>query len=516
MAIRMGENGKKLLIPLLIGVLLAGIFGIWNSIPSSWKHAIAPGGTNSSAPVAGGDKDVINVCVVTWGGYAGGEYFNGGFNPSTNSRYYKNYGLKVKFTIMDDFAASREAWKSDSCNLIWATVDAFTTEAANLQQANYNPKFVFQADWSRGGDAIVVGPGINSMEALRGKTVAVAYGTPSHTFLQRMLESAGMSINDIKLKNTGDAIKAAEAFKTHSVDAAVVWSPDDVASVRAIPGAKVLVSTKQASSIIADGFFAKAEYIESHREAIKHLIEGWMIGAAEINSDPAAKQAAAAILADAFNMSVDDALAAIDNVRLTTLGDNKAFFGLDNSYSGVTGEQLFRESGLLYQKNGYTDLVPSIPEWRTITDLSLLRDINLTGPANAAEGGPRFTAPDTATATAQAFTSKSLSVQFVTGSAELTDEAKAIILRDFVPTARSFGKARIRIEGNTDSTGPASANVILSQRRAQAVADFLVSFGFDRNRFVVVGNGSSKPVCFTQDPACMSRNRNTSFELLTQ
>jgi NitT/TauT family transport system substrate-binding protein len=515
MAFQLGTNGKKLLIPLLVMIFLAGGFAIWTKIPNNWKHAIVPGGSGSpSTASSSGDKSVMNVCVVTWGGYVGGQYFNGGFNPSAESRYLKNYNLKVKFTIMDDFLASREAWKSGNCDLLWATVDAFTTEAANFQKAGLNPKFVFQADWSRGGDAIVVGPGINSMKDLKGKTVAVAYGTPSHTFLQRMLESSGMSISDIKLKDTGDAIKAGDAFKSHSVDAAVVWSPDDVASVRAIPGSKVLVSTKQASQIIADGFFAKSEYIDAHREDIKHLIEGWMIGAAEINSDPAAKQAAARILANAFNMSESDALGSINNVRLATLGDNKAFFGLDDSYTGITGEQLFRESGLLYRKNGYTDLVPSIPEWRTITDISLLRDINLEGPQNAAEGGPRFSAPDASLATAQAFSSKSLSVQFVTGSATLTEDAKASILRDFIPTARSFRDARIRIEGNTDSTGSKSGNVSLSRHRAQAVADFLADYGFDRNRFVVRGNGSSKPTCFMQTPECLSQNRNTTFELL--
>lgn len=513
---QLGANGRKLLPPLLIGIVLASGFGLWSVIPKSWKHVAVPGATGSAAGslFSGGDKDVMNVCVVTWGGYVGGQYFNGGFKPSAESRYTKNYGLKVKFTVMDDFVASREAWKSGDCDLMWATVDAFTTEAANFQVAHYDPKFVFQADWSRGGDAIVVGPGINSMKDLRGKKVAVAYGTPSHTFLLRMLESSGMSTTDVSLINTNDAIKAAEAFKAGKVDAAVVWSPDDAASVKAIPGAKVLVSTKQASQIIADGFFAKAEYIDAHREDIKHLIEGWMIGAAEINSDPAAKQAAARILADGLNLTEDDAMAAINNVRLTNYGDNRAFFGLDSSYTGMTGEQLFRESGLLYQANGYRDLVPSIPEWRTITDISLLRDLNLSGPGQAAEGGQRFSAPTASMADAQAFTDKPVSIQFATGSWTLTEEAKAKILKEFIPTARSFAASRIRIEGNTDYIGSRTGNKALSLRRAQVVADFLATYGFDRDRFVTVGNGSDKPVCFTQDPECLSRNRNTTFALL--
>ncbi len=505
----------KLLIAGGVAILAALMLWIAQSVvPSSWKSAIAPGGSSAANNVFSNDKDVIDVCVVTWGGYVGGQYFNGGFSPSEESRYFKDYGLKVNFQVMDDFTASRDAWKSDKCDLLWATVDAFTTEAANFQKAGFNPKFVFQADWSRGGDAIVVGPGINSMSDLRGRTVAVAYGTPSHTFLLRMLESAGMQKGDINLIDTGNAIDAAKAFQTRNADAAVVWSPDDTASVRAIPGAKVLVSSKQASHIIADGFCAKQEYLASHREQVMHLIEGWMIGAAEINSNPEAKQKAASILADGLNLSVEDALAAIDNVRLATLGDNQAFFGLDGGNAIMTGERLFRESGLLYQKNGYTDLVPSVPDWRTVTDLSLLRGISLSGQQHAAEGTARFAAPTASDTRANAFSSRALSVQFPTGSAVLSAEAKGIISNDFVPTAQSFANARIRIEGNTDSTGNRALNVELSRRRAQAVADYLAEFGFDSNRFVVVGNGPDKQVCTTADVGCLARKRRTDFELL--
>lgn len=497
---------------LIAGVVVGGL--AFAGMHYSKSHPGSGGSGLSSFLPGSSDKNVINVCVVTWGGYAGGEYFNGGFEPSENSRYFKKYGLKVKFSIMDDFVASREAFKNGNCNLLWMTFDAFTTEAANFQRAGIDARGLFQADWSRGGDAIVVGPGINSMKDLRGKNVAVAFGTPSHTFLLRMLQSAGMSVNDINLKDMGDAVKAAAAFKTGSVDVAVVWSPDDISSVNAIPGSKVLISTKTASQIIADGFIAKKDYIDAHRADISHLIEGWMIGASEINRDPAAKQAAAHILAGAFNMSDADALQSIGNVRLATYGDNMAFFGLDSSYTGMTGEQLFRESGVLYQSNGYKDLVPSIPEWRTIVDLGPLRDLTLSGPEQAAEGGPRFAAPDASAVNAQAFSSRPISVQFVTGSAVLTDDAKAKIARQYLQTAKSFRDARIRIEGNTDTTGNAAANVALSQRRAQAVANYLVSFGFDPNKFVVVGNGSSKPVCFTQDSDCLAQNRNTTFSLL--
>ncbi|GAB1396309.1 hypothetical protein MASR1M65_10860 [Saprospiraceae bacterium] len=47
--------------------------------------------------------------MFTWGGYVPGLYFNEGAQASTNSRFYKDYGIKVEFKLIDDFDASRNA-----------------------------------------------------------------------------------------------------------------------------------------------------------------------------------------------------------------------------------------------------------------------------------------------------------------------------------------------------------------------------------------------------------------------
>jgi len=92
---------------------------------------------------------------------------------------------------------------------------------------------------------------------------------------------------------------------------------------------------------------------------------------------------------------------------------------------------------------------------------------------------------------------------------------KYIIDTQFAPTAKTAGGARIRIEGNTDNVGSPDMNQSLSERRAQAVADYLVSkYGFDSHRFIVVGNGARKPVASNDSDSGRARNRRTDFELL--
>jgi NitT/TauT family transport system substrate-binding protein len=459
------------------------------------------------------DPDTVRVSVVTWGGYVGGQYFNRGFKANTNSEYYKKYGMKVEFILQDDVAAGREAFKAGKVDVIWATADSFPTEAKGLSE--YEPQIIMQSDWSRGGDAIVARQGIRSINDLKGKKVSVAIGTPSHSFLLYALKASDMTVNDITIVEKSNAVDAAADFKAGAVDAAVVWSPDDQDCVQKVPGSSILKNTKEAAHIIADVFFVKKSYLESNREKMRNLVEGWLIGNAQINSDANARSEAAQILVEGLNVDKGLADTMIGNARLTTLGDNKNFFGLVPGYNGMTAEKLYVNMTQEYSK---VNMAPAgTPDYRRVFNKSIIEGLTLNGSEHLAEPSERFTAPTTADVNAPAFSTKKLSITFPTGSSTLDENAKAIIAMGFVDIAKGFSNNRIRIEGNTDNVGSDTLNKPLSQRRAQAVADYLVrEQGFDPNRIVVVGNGSTKPVPNVDQntSAGRAKNRRTDFELL--
>jgi NitT/TauT family transport system substrate-binding protein len=459
-------------------------------------------------------EDPIKIGIVTWGGYAGGQYFNEGFKANAESRFKKDYGIDVEFVLNDDVDASLNAWKSGEIDLHWYTIDAFPTILPGL--ADFDPVVLWQADWSRGGDAIVVRRGINSVAELRGKTVAVAEQTPSHSFLIWLLDAGGLSVSDVTIVPQSSAIDAAAAFKSQQVDAAVVWSPDDELSVRAVPGARILESTRSASNIIADIFFAKRSFVDDNREALEKLYEGWMRGAAEINSSEEAKQRAAEVLAEGLGLSVTDAMGTIDNVRLVTHGDNQNFFGLNPDYRGVTGESLYARMGREYRDLGF--LSTNVPSFRSVSYPQLVASTQLSGAADAAEAAPEF-APVSQEAgeEAEAIATKRVSINFRTGEHILDPNAQRIIDLEFAPIAQAFGNARIRIEGNTDNVGGRAANVALSQKRANAVRDYLVrEYNMDPNRFVIVGNGPDNPVASNNTAEGRAQNRRTDFELIRE
>lgn len=458
-------------------------------------------------------ENTIRVGVVTWGGYAGGQYFNEGFSASEQSRFYKEYGITVEFKLLDDFNDCRNAWKSDNIDLMWATVDAFTTEMTGLEE--FKPQIIFQSDWSRGGDAVVVNRTIKNVGDLRGKKVAYAEMTPSHTFLLWLLEAGNLNIIDIESIKVANAIDAADLFKKGQVDAAIVWSPDDADCVAKVNGAKVLQSTREASYIIADVFVAKKKYVDENTDALKSLIEGWLRGAAEINASESAKMKAAKILSQGLQQPEDFCLQAINNARLCTWGDNVNFYNINSTFKGITGEDIYNKMAVKYAKIGYpTDKISS---WRLVGNSSFISAIKLEGEEHKAEKEIIFSTASEEVKHTAAISTKRVTIAFRSGSSDLDENAKYIIDNEFLDIAKSFANARIRIEGNTDNVGNDKMNKELSEKRAKAVVSYLVSeHRFDINRFVVVGNGSSKPVASNDTENGRAKNRRTDFELLPQ
>ncbi len=91
-------------------------------------------------------------------------------------------------------------------------------------------------------------------------------------------------------------------------------------------------------------------------------------------------------------------------------------------------------------------------------------------------------------------------------SATLTDSVSER-LDNFVNFLNEYPQAQVEITGYTDSSGPAAYNQKLSERRAQAVADYLVAAGIDADRFTVKGMGEENPVADNSTHEGREKNR---------
>ncbi len=89
------------------------------------------------------------------------------------------------------------------------------------------------------------------------------------------------------------------------------------------------------------------------------------------------------------------------------------------------------------------------------------------------------------------------------------------LLDEVVSVLRDFPKMRISIEGHTDSVGGESMNLRLSQRRAEAVRDYLVDAGIAPERLEAIGFGLTRPIASNKTARGRSLNRRTEFRIVS-
>jgi len=101
-------------------------------------------------------------------------------------------------------------------------------------------------------------------------------------------------------------------------------------------------------------------------------------------------------------------------------------------------------------------------------------------------------------------------VNFDFDKSTLRQEDIAIIDRD-VTTLDQWGNANIEVAGHTDSRGSDEYNMNLSQQRAEAVRNYLISKGIAADRLTAKGYGESQPVADNATDEGRFKNRRVEL-----
>ena len=101
-------------------------------------------------------------------------------------------------------------------------------------------------------------------------------------------------------------------------------------------------------------------------------------------------------------------------------------------------------------------------------------------------------------------------IRFESGRATIDPDSAGLLDR-LIETALRCPSANIEIAGHTDADGEDGFNQALSEKRAQAVTDFLVKAGLPAERFTAMGYGSTQPVASNDTDEGKAQNRRIEF-----
>ncbi len=106
-----------------------------------------------------------------------------------------------------------------------------------------------------------------------------------------------------------------------------------------------------------------------------------------------------------------------------------------------------------------------------------------------------------------------LQINFDYNSAKVKPQYMAKI-KEVVEFLKANPAYKAEIQGHTDSTGPASYNKKLSEKRAKAVYNIMVKMGIDPKRLSYIGYGEEHPIASNATPEDRAKNRRVEVHLL--
>ena len=103
-------------------------------------------------------------------------------------------------------------------------------------------------------------------------------------------------------------------------------------------------------------------------------------------------------------------------------------------------------------------------------------------------------------------------ILFTTGSATLSSKSIEM-LGGIARLLEAQPNLNFLIEGHTDNRGDSVQNKLLSLKRANTIATYLISKGIDSNRIKAIGLGGTKPISDNATEEGRIKNRRTSFTI---
>lgn len=257
-------NVKKFLAMLLTVAMLGGALaacggGETTSTPSG--NTGTPAG-NSETPTV----ETVDINVGYMPNYGG----LWSLMTAKEKGFFEEEGLNVTLTQFEDGPTIIAAMENGSVNF------GYIGQGAHKLCVQGNATIIALSHISN-GDALIGGPGISTVEDLKGKTVAYSSGTSSEDILRNALAAHNMTMDDIQAMDM-DAPSIVTAMMSGGVDACATWSPNSLTILEGMEGTTKLADnmTFSDTTVSLASWIATPKYLEENRDVAVRFVRALM------------------------------------------------------------------------------------------------------------------------------------------------------------------------------------------------------------------------------------------------
>lgn len=264
--------------------------------------------------------------------------------------FFKELGLNLDIKIFQSIAQGFPAFSSGQINAL-APV---TSEVVSLAAQGVDYRIVLVEDTSLGADMILARNSIASVAQFKSKKIGVELGGIGHFFVLQVLAQAGLTETDVELVNAPpDA--AAAAYQAGSLDIAYSYSPFSDKANEAQPDGRVIVSSKEFPTAIADLYIFRTDFIESNPQAVAAFVEGNIKGLEFLKSNP---EEGVAIMAKQLGITPEELAQQLKGIQMPDLATNLEM--LANPESDLYMLKPMNDLAEFLKAQGQIDAVPDL------------------------------------------------------------------------------------------------------------------------------------------------------------
>lgn len=485
----------------------------------------------------------LQVPMITWGGDVATVY-------ADDFGLFSAQGLNVKLFVENNFPQQVEGCLAGKTPYLRGTMGMINAAAEVFKKKGIDLVVIYQLTWSTGGDALVTRKSVKRPKSLKGKTVALQLYGPHMDYLANILSAAGVSKRKVNFKwfkeltfpsydTRGKVVDPVSAFlEDDSIDGVMCIIPDALSltsggkkgtgAAGSVKDARIMLSTKTASRIIADVYAVRSDYFNNNRSKVQSFVKALLKSEEALAGLMAKKNSRREdyrkVMAHAAQLMFDSSQAIPDVEAL--LGDCQ-FVGLEGNVKFFTGKGTTRTLGRLTR-----EIQDSFVEMGLMKSKVTLQSAkwNYSGLSSGLSSSSRQPQPVRqkfdikkvekkisveSTTWAEEGTLFQVEINFAPNQSDFSESKYANDFSKALEISQTYGGALIVIEGHSDPLGILKAKQAkkpsveisrmeqqaknLSLSRSREVRKSFLQYcarkgiNLDESQFVAVGLGATKP-----------------------